>query len=229
MIFREKYPKDQVFGKILNIILAKQALQFSDMNNVRPIEKRALGWYAIRWVHVTDWYKAHLSRHRNTKNINYPTSVDLSSIPEVDKKDSEEEKLKSVVQESSNLLTKAKSMFPFTLFPNVITIDRHKLTIVYKTFFYIEQTVSVPIENIKNIQADIGPLFGSLTITSDHFINNTQQVNYLRRDDTKKIQKLIQGAMVAINENIDISKIDTKQLKNLLCELGEGHTSTLQT
>lgn len=82
----------------------------------------------------------------------------------------------------------------------------------------------MPIENIKNIQADTGPFFGSIVITSDHFINNTQTVNWLKRHEAEEIQCLVQGIMVAVKEQIDISKIETEELKSLLKNLGEGRT-----
>jgi hypothetical protein len=118
------------------------------------------------------------------------------------------QKLRAVVRESHTILAKAHAVFPFQLFPDRLNIDRHKLTIIHRQFFGIEQTASVPIENIKNIEADFGPFFGSITVTSDLFINNTQTVNYLWRSDAKRIQKLVQGAVVAQREGIDLSKID---------------------
>lgn len=141
----------------------------------------------------------------------------------------EEKKLKAMANESHTILIQARSVFPFTPFPTTITIDRHKLTIVYKRFFAVEQTVSVPLETIKNIQADFGPFLGSLIITSDLFINNTQKIDYLHRRDVRKIQKLVQGAMVAIKEHIDINKVETHKLRPLLSDLGAGHSSVLSS
>jgi hypothetical protein len=134
-------------------------------------------------------------------------------------------KLKNIVNESKNILVQAKAVFPFNLFPDIITLDHHKLTIVYKKFFGIQESISVPIENIKNVQANCSPLFGSLTITSDHFVNNTQEVNYLWKKDAQEIQRMVQGAIVAHTEGIDLTKIDAKDLKKLLNDLGKGEAS----
>lgn len=138
-----------------------------------------------------------------------------------------EKQLENVVNESHVVLAKANSVFPFQLFPDTISIDRHKLTIVHREFFGVEKTVSVPIENIKNIEADIGPFLGSITITSDLFINNTQEVKYLTSGDARRFQKLVQGAVVAQREEIDLNKIGTKKLRTLLIDLGSGHHNTV--
>ena len=143
----------------------------------------------------------------------------------ISKAKQELKKLQQVTKESQDVLFKVNSVFPMALFPDTITVDRHKLTIIYRQFFWMEQTVSVPLADIKNIQADMGPFFGSLTVTSDHFINNTQTITYLWRKDAKCIQELVQGAMMAYKEQIDITKVSTKELFKLLTELGKGHSS----
>jgi hypothetical protein len=192
-------------------------------------------------MHVTDWFKANKPRLKgHHKQANQATlealvaqkpaenakAEDESKTESKDNK--EEKKLKEIVKESHTTLAKAKAVFPFNFFPDLITIDQHKLSIVYRQFFGIKQTVSVPIENIKNIQADLGPFFGSITVTSDHFINNTQTVNYLTRYDAERIQKLVQGIMVAVKEGVDISKVENHELGELLTDLGRGRTEAME-
>lgn len=196
-----------------------------------------MGRYALRRTGRTEAVKSKFIRHVFEKKYHHfnpfdyyarhtRSRADRAKNKESKEDDSKEElsKLKEVAQDAQEVLVCVHSVFPFSLFPDTITLDRHKLTIVYRTFFKVEQTVSVPLADIKNIQADMGPFFGSLTVTSDHFINNTQTVNYLWRKDVKQIQELIQGAMVAKNEQIDITKVETKELHNLLTDLGRGHS-----
>jgi len=152
------------------------------------------------------------------------TSEAKTEVKTQDETKAEEyQKLKTVAKESQGILAKVDSVFPLTLLPDTLTIDRHKVAITYRTFFRIAQEVSVPIETVKNIQADVGPFFGSVTITSDNFINNTQTIRFLKRSDVKLVQNLIQGAMVAVKENIDISKVETEKLRKQLMRLGEAH------
>lgn len=206
----------------------------------KPSETKALGDYAIRRADKAEKVKSKFYRHmldkrrrfmyfnpfeqysRRSKKPNKVNNKIAGNKPDSEKSDLQ--KLKEVSQEATDTIIKVKSVFPFALFPDTVSIDRHKLTIVYKTFFFTEQTVSVPISNIKNIQADMGPFFGSIIVTSDHFINNTQTVRYLWRKDVKCLQELIQGAMMAQKEDIDITKVGKKQLFKLLTELGSGHS-----
>ncbi len=133
----------------------------------------------------------------------------------------ETQKLVSLTEGSHDNLFAAKTVFPFVLFADTLKIDRQKLTIVHNEFWGKSQTVSTEIKNIMNIQADIGPLFGSITITSKHFLNNTQAIKYLKRKDVAAAQRLLQGFMIALRAKIDTDNIDKGQLIALLNDLGQ--------
>jgi hypothetical protein len=132
------------------------------------------------------------------------------------------DKLKDVVEQSQHVIAQAKGVFPFDLFPDSIIMDRQKVTLKHRRFFAVEQTISVQHKDIKNIQADIGPLFGSLTLTSDHFINNTQTIRFLWRKDVEEIQRLVQGIIVADKEEVELGDVGNDELVDLLKELGKG-------
>lgn len=204
---------------------------------VRPDETKALGDYAIRRNNRADEVKTKFYQHmlekrrqlfsfnpfmNRTRTSKTPKSKPAAKSEAIIQKNLN--KLRQVSKESQEVVYSASSVFPFALFPDTITFDRHKLSIVYRTFFWVEQTVSVPLADIKNIQAEMGPFFGTLIVTSDTFINNTQTVNYLRRKDVKCIQELVQGAMMAKKEEIDISKVPPQKLFKLLTDLGRGHS-----
>ena len=133
----------------------------------------------------------------------------------------ETERLISLAKGSQHNLFVAKTVFPFVLFADTIKIDRQKITIVHNDFFGKSQTVSTEIRNIMNIQADIGPLFGSLTVTSKHFLNNTQTINYLKKSDVSMAQRLLQGFTIAQRAKIDTDNIEKEKLLLLLNDLGQ--------
>lgn len=133
----------------------------------------------------------------------------------------ETQKLTSLAHGANDNLFVAKTVFPFVLFADTIKIDRQKITIVHNDFFWKSQTASTEIKNIMNIAADVGPLFGSITITSKHFQNNTQTIRYLKRSDVAIVQRLLQGFIIAQRAKINTDDIDKKQLLRLLNNLGQ--------
>jgi hypothetical protein len=135
------------------------------------------------------------------------------------------EKLSSIVNGASYNLFIARTAFPFMLVADTIKIDRQKLTIVHSQLFQASQTASTQIKDIMNIQAETGPFFGNITITSKYFLNNTQTIKFLTRKDVSIIQKLIQGFMIAHSANIETDNINENRLLPMLLELGEANRS----
>lgn len=134
------------------------------------------------------------------------------------------EKLEGLADKSNEVLYKASSTFPYILFPDTITLDRVKVTIISKTFFFSARVISSPIEDILSAEAIVGPLFGTLKISSRYFTTNTRIVKYLNRDDAIRLQRLLQGYIIARERQIDCNKIEKHKLMKLLDNLGEEST-----
>lgn len=131
------------------------------------------------------------------------------------------EELINITQESQEELLKVTTVFPFTLFPDTITIDRQKISIVDKEFFRTANIVSVKIGDVLNIESHVGPFFGSIKLYSKYFVDNFYEVNFLSRSDARAVHRLLQGYIIATEKEIDCSKIDKRQLVILLNELGQ--------
>jgi hypothetical protein len=182
-----------------------------------------LGKYALLQYDIS----AQLAKHRQTQQNQHNFFSRFAHSPSSSGKDkhtvvaTETEKLISLAGGSQDNLFVAKTVFPFVLFADTLKIDRQKITIVHNDFLGKSQTASTEIKNIMNIEADVGPLFGSLTVTSKHFLNNTQTIKYLRRRDVAMAQRLLQGFMIAQRAEIDTDNIEREQLLVLLNSLGQ--------
>jgi len=147
----------------------------------------------------------------------------LSLVPRLKntKKSEEMSALKRLVRKSHEVLAEVRTVFPLTLFPHSITVDRTKITITKRSFFWSASVLSIRVEDILNVSCDVGPLFGSITIASrvmssiDHF-----QINYFWRSDAIHLKHIIQGYVFAIQNNIDVGKFSRKELLELLADLG---------
>lgn len=133
-------------------------------------------------------------------------------------------KLVGVTVQSHDILFTANTVFPFTLFPDTVTLDREKLTIATRTFFQVAKITSTPIQDILSVEANVGPFFGSVRISSRYFVANPYSVNFLRRADTLLLQRLLQGYIIAHEQDIDCTNIEKDRLIILLKDLGLGDT-----
>jgi len=137
------------------------------------------------------------------------------------------EKLHNAIGSAHQVLMSATTVFPFTLFPDTITIDRAKVTVAHRFFFSMAEVVSIPVKDILNVTADIGPIFGSVNITSRFFDQKEPYaISYLWRGDALKIKRIMQGYIIAQQKEIDCSALETKELASMLDELGKGALET---
>ncbi|HLZ14727.1 MAG TPA: hypothetical protein VKQ34_01925 [Candidatus Saccharimonadales bacterium] len=134
--------------------------------------------------------------------------------------------LRQALGSSRDILISATTVFPFTLFPDTITVDREKLSIAHRFFFKIAEVITISIGDILNVTADVGPFFGSLKIASRFFdAKKPYRVNYLWRKDALEIKRLVQGYVIATKKKVDCSSLPVQELKQILEELGHGEPS----
>lgn len=131
------------------------------------------------------------------------------------------EEIKKLTQRSNEVLATAKTVFPFTLFPDDVVLDRTKITITKRDFFMTNRVISIRIEDVLNVSADFGPFFGSITVASrvlsseDHF-----RIDYFWRKDAIHLKHMIQGYVIALHNKIECSHLNKDELIETLAELG---------
>lgn len=151
------------------------------------------------------------------------TSVSPANTTKYDKYQTARQ-LTKAIGDAQEVLATATTVFPFTLFPDTVMLDRTKLTVTHRSFFGIAEVASIRIEDILNVTANVGPFFGSLMVTTRFF--DTQQkpyvVNWLWRSDAVKMKRVLQGYILATQRKIDCSALNTHELAAMLDELGRG-------
>ena len=151
----------------------------------------------------------------------------VSPLIHVRNRDSEvaiESSTKSLVNLSTGAadnLFAVKTVFPFVLFADTLKIDKQKLSIVHNDFLRVSQTSSIRLKDLRNVETILGPFFGTVVLTSQHFLNNTQTINFLKRRDAVYAQRLLQGFMVAHDAGIDTNDIEAHTLLSLLNKIGK--------
>jgi hypothetical protein len=163
------------------------------------------------------------------KEVTMPSAEQfIGSFPHLSRADAKKEKeledadkLKKMVKRSHQVLANVRTVFPLTLFPDSLTVDRTKVTITYRSFFWSSRVISFQIEDVLNVSSGVGPLFGSLTVASrvmstvDHFT-----INYLWRSDAIFLKRLIQGHIIAKNNKLETDQLTRREMIEMLCELG---------
>ncbi len=132
------------------------------------------------------------------------------------------QELKEAIKEASEVLVSATTVFPLSLFPDTLTVDRTKITTTRRTFFRVAEVVSIRIEDVLHVTAHVGPLFGSIKITSRIFSDEQPYtIDHFWRDDAMRIKRIAQGYLVALKNKIDCSTLSTEELAAMLDKLGQ--------
>lgn len=130
--------------------------------------------------------------------------------------------LKQAIRDANEVLACATTVFPVALFPDTMTVDRTKITASRRTFFKVAEVMSIRIEDVLQVTANVGPFFGSIRITS-RFFNDEQpfMIDKFKRDDALRLKRIIQGYVVALKNQIDCSQLSTQELATMLDQLGK--------
>jgi hypothetical protein len=132
-----------------------------------------------------------------------------------------EAKLEKAIGDAHDVLLRATTVFPLTLFPDTVSLDRTKLTITKRGFWNAGQVMSIRIEDLLNIEADVGPFFGSLKIATRFFDpGKPYVVDHFWRADALKVKRIVQGYLIARKDGVDCSSFSSEELATKLDELG---------
>lgn len=165
-----------------------------------------------------------------------PTTPPPPSQQATQHQQEEKQKLEDLVEQSKKVLLKISSVFPFDLFPDIVTIDENRVSIITKELFETEQVLSIPIKSISNVVINTIPFFASLIlyIGRQRSSNGSEEgeaggeqskirvvtINFLKQAEAIKARRIIQGLMMATEQKIDFGKIEVGDLIKQLEKLG---------
>ncbi|HEY5550108.1 MAG TPA: hypothetical protein VIK37_02840 [Candidatus Saccharimonadales bacterium] len=152
--------------------------------------------------------------------IRQKRTLKKSALPPVKRS----KRLLAVAELGHDVLFKANTVFPFTLFPDSIILDREKVTFVTRYFFRVAKITGIPVRDLLSVEADIGPFFGSVHTASRFFLTTPFSIKWLRRKDAVELRRLLQGYIICNEQDIDCTKIERHKLIAMLNDLGGGET-----
>ncbi len=109
-------------------------------------------------------------------------------------------------------------MFPWKIFPNTIDVEESRVTFTSRQFMS-SQSHSVEIKDISNVFIESSFFFATLQIVSRTYIKNNIKINYLHKDQTKRVKMIIEGLRTFVNNDIDTSNYEVGELVSKLAEL----------
>ena|ERR1700722_5022322 len=119
-------------------------------------------------------------------------------------------------------LYEISSFFPLQLAPDQLIIDTQKITIIYNQFFGERFSETILLDQIGDVDLELGFLFGSLHILSLSHEKQWIKISQLKRDEVLRAKKIIEGLIIAKREGITLDNSD-QSLVNELEKLGSAY------
>ncbi len=130
--------------------------------------------------------------------------------------------LQQAIHDSEELIVQRHTVFPFSMFPDTLAVDRAKITITKRDFFRVAETVSFRVEDTLNAACVVGPFLGHVKMVG-RVLSEQQEVEIgpFWREDAAMLKRVIQGYIIAIQKGIDTTNLSTKELRTVLERLGQ--------
>lgn len=129
--------------------------------------------------------------------------------------------LEKAIADTNEIMAQATTVFPFSLFPDTITVDRTKVTVIKRFFFRMAEVSSFRIEDILSTSCTVGPFFGGVKLVG-RVMNQEQEITIapFPREEAERLKRIIHGYVIAKQRGIDTSQLGTKELTDMLDRLG---------
>lgn len=123
----------------------------------------------------------------------------------------EETKIIKLAEKQDVILFKAKTVFPFTLFPDRIIIRPDRIDLIIGEFFHSRYTKTILLADIISVEIGTIPFLASITIITTEPIT----ISNFKQKDAIKIKEILDGLKAASRQDIDIAGIKPRILPKI--------------
>jgi len=132
----------------------------------------------------------------------------------------ERDKLNHLVSKSETTLYEIKTVFPFTLFPDTVTIEEDKVVITYRRFFSSQTIFPILFENLLSTNIMTTIFFGTLVFEIEGFETNPEPVRFLKKREAIQAHKIITGLTLSTKQGIDLSSFSKEEVLRKIKQIG---------
>jgi len=129
-----------------------------------------------------------------------------------------DDKLSLLAERANKIIFEAKSVFPFELYPDKITICLNRVTIAYKKPFYLDER-PLPIEFINVAHVTRGMFFASLSIET-FGVEKPAPISHLRIDEARQARRYILALIECKKNNVDFAEYSLEEIRKKLLSIG---------
>lgn len=117
-----------------------------------------------------------------------------------------------MMDQSSRVLFRASTVFPFRLLPMRLTITEQTVYISEQTFLFSKSVTPILIKNLNHVGVAANFMMATLNFEVHSFEQSSIKVSHLWKDDAIKAGSIVNGLIMLHKEEIDMSGMGTEEL-----------------
>jgi hypothetical protein len=139
------------------------------------------------------------------------------------------QKLENIIDRHDIEIMRAKTVFPFDLFPGTLIIDTTKVTVIKKTMFATESIMTCALKDLSDVSVQTALFLGTIYIkympqSPSPGMNEPTEINIscLKRADAMRAKNILRGVLIAAAEKIDLAGLSPEEVVNVIEKFGES-------
>lgn len=146
----------------------------------------------------------------------FPTGEEELEKHEVFKYNRTQHKFNDIMSSSNDIIYSIKTIIPFKLFPDTLSVDRVQVTVSVGIFLGVRRYHSFLIEQIQNVKVVKGILFSSIAFEFSDQKTASLHVQYLQNMQALKFKSVVDCLLAAQAEELDVDDLSTEQIWQLV-------------
>lgn len=139
----------------------------------------------------------------------------------------EKNKLESLAADSDSVMCSVQTVFPFQIFPSVLTVEKTKIIFI-RYYFLGHHAESMLINNISSVKLENAFFLSSIEIVNNIPSSPKIVIPYLPSKKAREVVEIIQGLMIAYETKTDVTKIDNEELLIPMQKIGSTKIEDLE-
>ncbi|MDQ5951075.1 MAG: hypothetical protein QG639_352 [Patescibacteria group bacterium] len=117
------------------------------------------------------------------------------------------------IDRDNEFLFKFTSVFPLDLFPDEVIVDKLKITIVKRDFFFSKRIITFPMTGTIQVQLFRGPITSKVHIDDTSTIHQDPiPIKNVWLNDALLFHDLVQGMVIGIKQGVNLMSMSRKEI-----------------
>lgn len=123
-------------------------------------------------------------------------------------------------RENTQLLFRCQTVFPFTLFPTTIEVTQRRINLHYAGSFMANSLVPIMIDDVLNITASTGLVFGSIGFELRFSEKNLEPIAFLHKRDVIELKQIILGLIEVNRRHVNLDQLPKAERRQYIETIG---------